>query len=363
VVVVELSRDQPVPWRAIYGALLAALSVAGGVLLVLALHRILTWVGIAAFFAVALSPLVTLLEDRLHVRRTVATAIVVVLTLVVLAGIVATFVVPLVHEGSQLADDLPRYVRDARNGRGPFGGLIRRFDLDQRLQADSGSFQQYLDELGANSLRIARGVGTAVAGTVTVIVLTVLMLVEGPDIVSTTTNLIPERHRDRTRRVAADCARAVTGYVAGNLVISVIAGLATLAFLLITDVPFAAVLSLWVGVADLIPLVGATLGAAVVVLVAGVHSLQVGIAALVLYVVYQQFENHVLQVVIMSRTVRLNPLAVLLSVLVGVELLGLVGALVAVPVAGVAQVIVRDVWDERRNRPKAEPSIGEDEVP
>lgn len=127
--------------------------------------------------------------------------------------------------------------------------------------------------------------------------------------------------------------------------------------------PFREVLALWVAFADLIPLVGATLGAIPAVLVAFLQSTPLGIATLVFFVVYQQFENHVLQVTIMSRTVDLNPLVVLASVLIGVELTGILGALLAIPVAGVIQVIGRDILDNHRGGMKEEPTVGSDEVP
>ena len=159
------------------------------------------------------------------------------------------------------------------------------------------------------------------------------------------------------RRVASDSAQAMTRYMAGNLIISAIAGLASYVFLTIFNVPFKEVLALWVAFADLIPLVGATLGAVPAVLVAFLHSTPAGIAVLVFFIAYQQFENHVLQVTIMSRSVKLNPLAVLVSVLVGVELFGILGALLAIPVAGVIQVIVVDMLSiHRTNRLPAAPN-------
>jgi predicted PurR-regulated permease PerM len=123
------------------------------------------------------------------------------------------------------------------------------------------------------------------------------------------------------------------------------------------------VLGLWVGFADLIPLVGATLGAIPTVGVAFLASPGKGIAAVIFYVVYQQLENHILQPTIMSRTVDLNPLAVLVSVLVGVQLFGILGALLAIPAAGILQVIARDLYNDRMGEPKEEPTIGTEEVP
>ena len=149
----------------------------------------------------------------------------------------------------------------------------------------------------------------------------------------------------------------------GNVVISIIAGVAAYTFLLIAGVPYPQVLALWVAFADLIPLVGATLGAIPTIVFALLHSTGAGIAAVVFFIVYQQFENHVLQVTVMSRTVNVNPLGILVSVLVGVELFGLLGALLAIPAAGVLQVVVRDIWDNRGGGTKDEPTVGVDEIP
>ena len=159
-------------------------------------------------------------------------------------------------------------------------------------------------------------VATGVAATVTILFLAFLMLLEGPLIQRGALQMIenPER-RERVRRVTTDAARAVTGYMFGNLLISVIAGTLAYLFLLIIGVPFKEVLGLWVAFADLIPLVGATLGAVPAVAVAFLHSVPAGIATLIFFIVYQQFENHVLQVSIMSKTVKLNPLTVLISIL------------------------------------------------
>jgi predicted PurR-regulated permease PerM len=189
------------------------------------------------------------------------------------------------------------------------------------------------------------------------------MLLRGPQLTAGILTLIPDRHRDRVRIVAGDSARAVSGYMLGNLLISLVAGLCTYVFLLIVGVPSAEVLALWVAFADLIPMVGATLGAIPTVAVAFLHSTPAGIATLIFYVIYQQFENHVLQVTIMSRTLDVNPLTVLVSVLAGVELFGFLGALLALPVAGVLQVVVRNLYDERRGRIKEEPTVGPEEVP
>ena len=157
----------------------------------------------------------------------------------------------------------------------------------------------------------------------------------------------------RLKRIGRDASRAITGYMFGNVLISVIAAIVTYCGLWAFGVPFRTVMAVWVGFADLIPLVGATLGAVPTVLVALLHSPTAAIGMIILYVVYQQFENHVLQVGIMARTVRLSPLTVLVALVAGVELAGLLGALLAIPVAAVIQVVSIDIYRDRQ-RVKAE---------
>jgi predicted PurR-regulated permease PerM len=275
--------------------------------------------------------------------------LVVMLGLLVVVAVVGFVVVqPLVKQAQHFAGELPDYVADARAGRGPLGDLVRRYNLDEWLRNNEDTLRQYTSGLGSTGIEILRTVGDLVVASLTMFVLTVLLLLQGPKLVDGILATISPRHRDRVRHIGRDCSKAVTGYVAGNLLISVIAGVTVYAYLWATGVPFKGVLALWVGFADLIPLVGATLGAIPVVAVSFLHSVPVGIGAIVFFVVYQQFENHVLQVTVMAKTVKLNALAVLLSVLIGVELMGITGALLAIPAAGALQVIWRDLYAERQ---------------
>jgi len=139
--------------------------------------------------------------------------------------------------------------------------------------------------------------------------------------------------------------------VTGNLLISLIAGALTTIVLLITGVPYALALGLIVAILDLIPLAGATLAAIIVGAVAFIHSVPAGIIVIVFFVLYQQVENHILQPVVYSRTVQLSPLAVLISVLIGAQLAGVLGALAAIPVAGALQVFLLAWLERRRKRP------------
>ncbi|MBW3669869.1 MAG: AI-2E family transporter [Actinobacteria bacterium] len=352
-----------IPWRVIFATILAVLLAWLGLGLLRELARIVTWVVIAGFFAVVLTPSVDFLVRKARMRRAVATLVVFVTGIGALGALLYTFISPLVDQAQHFSDNFPEYVADAKAGRGPIGELVQRYDLDTRIEESQDRLREGLNQLGRNSVDILRSVGNATAAGLTILVLAFLMILEGPKTTAGMLNLVSPHRREHVRKVAGDCAKAITGYMAGNLLISVIAGIATFVFLFFADVPFRGVLALWVAFADLIPLVGATLGAVPTIAVAFLHSTVAGIASIVFFVLYQQFENHVLQVTIMSRTVKLNPLTVLISVLCGVELFGILGALLAIPVAGVIQVIVRDVYDEHQGRLKREPTIGSEEVP
>ena len=355
--------DRPVPWRTILAVVLVVALSYGAFLLLRELTRVIAWLIVAGFFTIVLAPAVDLVVRRFRLRRGLATAIVFVTGLGLIVGMLYAFIRPVVDQVSVFVEDLPTIVDDAQEGRGAIGDLVDRYNLDEYLEENQDRIREAVSGAGTPALGVVRSVFSGLLAFVTILVLTVLMLLRGPELCQGALSLVSPRHRDRVRLVASDAARAVSGYMLGNLLISVIAGLATYGFLRIAGVPYAEVLALWVAFADLIPLVGATLGAIPTVGLAFLHSTPAGIAALIFYVVYQQFENHVLQVTIMSRTVNVTPLAVLVSVLVGVELFGFVGALLAIPIAGVIQVVVRNVYDERRGRMKPEPTIGAEEIP
>jgi predicted PurR-regulated permease PerM len=327
-------------------------------------RQVLVWILIAVFFAVALHPVVTWLEQKVHwIKRWLATLIVYLVALVFIGGLVAIFVVPLVREGTQLADQIPKLIEDIRAGRGPVGRLAERFNVVDYIQSHATQIRGYVSQLGAPTLALLRTAVTGVAGVLTIFVLSYLMVLQGQKVIDGFIALFPERRAERIRRVSHDCAKTVTGYISGNLLISLICGTLTYAILAILGVPFAGLIALFVGLADLIPMIGATLGAVVGVVSAFTQSITAGIIVIVFFVVYQQLENHLLQPLIFSRTVKLNPLTVLLAILVGVELTGILGALLAIPVAGIIQIVARDIWDTRHGRLKPEPPVGSTEEP
>ncbi|MER6693385.1 AI-2E family transporter [Streptomyces minutiscleroticus] len=357
-------QPRPVPVRAVLTVIGLVLATYIAWHLVVETRRVLVWTVIALFFAVALHPAVGKVERWVpRCRRAVATLLVFAVATVAVGALVALFVTPLVQEGTRLAGRLPELIEDARAGRGPVGNLLERTHALQYVQRHGDDVRDFAAGLGTPTLAFVRGAATTLAGVVTVFVLAYLMVLEGPRVVDGALALVDEVRAARIRRVGAACARTVTGYLTGNLLISVICGVLTYIALLVAGVPFAGLIALFVAVADLIPLVGATLGAVVAGLAAFLHSVPAGIGMIVFFVVYQQVENHLLQPVILSRTVKLNPLTVLLAILLATDLAGILGALLAIPVAGMVKVILQDVWSHRHGRPVELPVHGDDAPP
>jgi predicted PurR-regulated permease PerM len=354
-----------VPTRTILATIGLVLATVLLLYIVLQTRQVLTWCVVGAFFAVALSPVVGWAQRTVFrgKHRSMATLLVFLVAFILLAALITAFAVPLAQEGTKVAGQLPGLIDDARNGRGPIGDLLQRTHALQWVQDNQAKISSFASGLTTPAAGVLGGIATGVTGTVTVIVLAYLMVLEGPKVVDGTLNLFAPPTSRRIRRVATDCAKSVTGYLSGNLLISFICALLTYVVLKVCGVPFAGLIALFVGIADLIPLVGATIGGIAAVLAGFIHSVPAGIAVLVFFVVYQQLENHLLQPLVFARTVKVNPLTVIIAILIGVELLGVLGALLAIPVASIIQVILRDIWDHRRGQLKDEPTVGEDRAP
>ncbi|MEU3856448.1 AI-2E family transporter [Streptomyces sp. NPDC028722] len=341
-----------VPVRTILATIGLVLATYAVLLLVVQARRVLIWAVIALFLAVSLHPAVEALQRRVpRCRRSVATLLVFLAAAVVVGAVVALFVIPLAQEGARFAGRLPVMIRDARAGRGPVGDVLERTHALRYVQHHQSQIRSFATGLGTPVLKFVRGAATTAAGTLSIFVLAYLMVLEGPKAVDRSLALVDEAPAARIRRVGAACARTVNGYLTGNLLISVICGVLTYVVLVVSGVPFAGLLALFVAVTDLIPLVGATIGAVVASAAAFLHSLPAGIGAVVFFIVYQQAENHLLQPVILSRTVKLNPLTVMLAILIAAEVAGILGALLAIPVTGIIQVVLGDIWAHRGGRP------------
>ena len=319
-------------------------------------RHVLTWVVVSIFLALALNPAVSWLERRRGIGRGGAAAIIYLAFMAALTGLGFLLIPPLFHQASGLADAAPGYVEDLTKGEGPLGFLQERYHIVDRVRDAVNGEGGGAGLAGGTTtiLSITKGILNVVVGVVTIIFMTFFMILEGPTWMERIYSLIPEESQPRWRAVGSRIAQTVSGYVTGNLFISLIAGGSSALVLYIADVPYALALGLLVAILDLIPLAGATLAGLVLGIVAFLTSVPAGIIVVTYFVIYQQVENHVLQPLVYGRTVQLSPLAVLIAVLIGAEVAGVLGALGAIPIAGTIQILLVE-WRSRREGPGADP--------
>jgi predicted PurR-regulated permease PerM len=326
-----------------------------GLALLWRLRVIVLLIVVSLFLAALLHPVVSFVERR-GVRRGLATTVVFFVSVGVAAVVAYLLVHPVYTSATNFAKELPTLVRQAQQGKGQIGHLVKRLDLESYVKKNVPRLETLISGLGKPALAIGKTVVSGVVALVTVAVLTFFILLEMPRMVRAVLDWMRPERSVRVRKMLDDVSQAVAGYMLGNLATSVIAGVVIFVTLRVTNVPYAGVLAIWVGVVDFLPLIGGLLAGVPTVAVALLHSLPAGVVTLAVFLVYQQIENHILNPVVMSRTVRLNPLWVLLAILAGVELGGLigstfgglVGALLAVPAASAIQVLARDLWNEHR---------------
>jgi len=303
------------------------------------LREVILWVLIAAFIALVLNPAVVALE-RHRFRRGAAVGVVFAVAVGVFGGLLALFGYPLVNSLTHVAERLLQWV-----------------------QKNAPRLKQAAHNLGKPALSVGTNLGKAVFSTIlaltTIAFLSLFMLLEAPPLRRSLLGNLNPRLRRTVVDVSTTVSRSVTAYVLGTGAMGLLFGLVVFVTLLVLGVPFALLLGLWVALVAMIPLVGGLIGGVPTVALALLHSPTSGVVMVVVFIGFQLIENHFLYPVVMSRTVRMNPLWVLLSVLVGANLGGvfgsslgaLTGALVAIPVGGAIQVVFREVW----NRTRAEP--------
>jgi predicted PurR-regulated permease PerM len=320
--------------------------------LIFRLRDVLLLIVVAGFIAVILNPLVVALQRWRIPRRGAAVAMVTLWGVVVFFGLTVAFGYPLVGAITHLANELPTYVIQAEHGKGWIGHLVRKYHVQNWVKSNVPKLIDFGKGLASPALSVGKGAFTLVIALVTIFVLTVLLLLEGPKMRAGILGLMRPERAERYSLIAREVNRSVTGYMLGNFLTSLIAGGVVFVTLMIMGVPFPFLWALWVALVDFLPMIGGALAGIPTVLFALTHSLAAGIVTLVVFLIYTQVENHVLNPIVMSRTVRVNPLLVLLSILIGAEIGSWIGgifgafvaALISIPAAGALQVLVREIW-------------------
>jgi predicted PurR-regulated permease PerM len=317
-------------------AVLLVLSMAWSV------RDILLLVLVAAVLAVGLEPAVRRLQ-RMHFSRGWAVFAIFFGTVVFFVAFGFVVIPPLVREVRGLADNIPGYFRNLRTRSGFFGDLERKYHISQKLQTLVADLPKTASKSLGTILGITKSVASLVFNLLTIGILTIYFMLAAPKLHASIVALFPEEDREGNSKILDEALEKIGGYVSGNITISIIAGIAAFVALKLIGVPFAEALAMWVAIADLIPTVGATLGAVAAVLVAAFSSTGTAVVTAIYFIVYQQVENYVISPRIMAKAVDLSPAAVIVSVLIGNSLAGFAGALLALPMAAAAKVVVRDV--------------------
>jgi predicted PurR-regulated permease PerM len=335
--------------RSIVRIVLVVVCVAIVLYLLWLLRKPISWLLIAAFLAVALSPPVNRLSR--HMRRGFAIALTYLGLLLIPVLLIALIVPPLIGEANDFADNVPRYADDVTeyvqdNDR--LREINEDYDITQKLEEEASKLPSRLGGAAGTLRDIGFGIVNSLFALLTILVLSAFLLGSGRKWTDSFIDSRPPDQRERIRRARDNMASAVGGYMAGALTIAFIAGIATYIVLLILGVPFRGPLAVIAGLFSLIPLVGATIAAVLIGVVTLFENFPTAtIIWAVWAIVYQQIENHLIQPQIQKRTVNVHPFITIVAVLFGSTLLGVLGALVAIPVAASIQILVREYVDLR----------------
>lgn len=339
--------------RTILKVLLITSAFIGVIYSIYATWTVLTWIITAFSLALALNPAVAWVQKRLWRHNRIVATLLVFLTfmgVIVLLGV--TMLPAVVTQTEQLVLNLPRYTMELSQAGTPTGDFILRYDLINRIQDSQSELISRLTNASGTFVNIVAGVFSSIVALLTILGLTFFMLMEGPAWIRMFWESQTSARREHYQALADEMYQAVVGYVGGKILAAFLAGLSAFVMLAILHVPYAAALALVVGILSIIPLFGATLGAAIVVAICLFTSVPVALIMAVFFVIYQQIENTVIQPIIFKKIVDVSPLLVGLSVLIGTAVAGILGALIAIPLTASIQILVKDYYS-RRAKPVA----------
>lgn len=304
------------------------------------------------FLALALNGPVHWLAVRIPGKRrgsrVLATALSFFVVIALLAVFLFSIVPPLVKQTSSFVATVPDIVHDLRQPDSNVGKIIERYHLEGQIDDATQQISGRLGNIGGAALSSISRIGSSIFSVLTILVLTFMMLIEGPMWVRFCRDLIPDEHQERADRLSSDMYNVVKGYVNGQVVLALIASLMLLPALLILHISYPAALVVVVFICGLIPLVGHTIGAVIVTTVALFTSPWTAVIILAYYILYQQIENYIIQPRIQANSTNMSPLLVFISVIIGVNFGGLFGGLVAIPVAGCIRIAVLDYLRTKR---------------
>jgi predicted PurR-regulated permease PerM len=311
----------------------------------------ITFVLIALLVALALNPAVEFFVSR-GLRRGWAAGLVFLLALLAVGLLGLVLIPPLVTQVSHFIDALPGTLDQLSKGHGPLGFLERKFHVVQEANKllSSKSLGSTASGVAGSGVGVALAAAGTVIGLVVIAFMTFFMLLEGPTWVERLMSLLPESVEPRCRRIGAGISRTVSGFVAGNLLASLLAGAITTAVFFVAGLPYPIPLGVLVGFLDLLPIFGAFIALVIVAAVAFAHGIVTGLIVTGVVFIYHQVEVYYLRPIIYGRMIELSPLAILVAATIGTEVAGPLGAIASIPVGGAIQLVLVEVLDARNER-------------
>jgi predicted PurR-regulated permease PerM len=349
----ERAQVNDVPLKTILVTIFAVVVVYFAGKLLYRLRELMLLLLVGGFIALILNPIVNRLERGRLRRRGVAVLVVATGTFIAFCLLALAFGYPLVNAFTHFADNLPTYVKNAEHGKGWIGHLIKKYHVTKWVNQNSAKLVSFAKSLSKPALALGKGAISVLAALITLFAFVILLLLEGPKIRNIILISLSPARAAYAQEMGALISKAALGYVVGNLIMSLIAGVVVFITLWIMHVPFALLFALWVVLVDFLPQVGGALAGIPTVLFAFIQSASAGVVTTIVFVVYTLIQNHALYPVVMSRAIKLNPLVVFLSILVGAVLGdwvggsfgGLVGVILAIPLAAALHVIVSQWWE------------------
>ena len=315
--------------------------------LLVQIRSTLLLLGIAVFLAVALGPAVDFFQEHGRLPRAASILLVYLLIFFVFGGVLSLIVPPVVNGATDLSRDLPGYVTDLRDNK-TIRNFDNKYDITSKLQDEAQKLPDKLGDAAGALQSIATGVVNAAFQMLTILTMTFFLLLDGKRMANFLITRFGRHREERLQGIAERIYKSTSGYVGGALTITSINGILTFIVLTILGVPFAVPLAVMMSFFGLIPLVGATIGGVLILIVTLFTDFP---SATIIYaiflIVYQQVENNVLQPFIFKRTVNVHPLAVIVGILAGSALLGVVGALVAIPIVAALQIVLKEYFADK----------------
>ncbi len=338
-----------VSWKLIAKIVLVTAAVVAGLYLLYQVRSVITLVLIGAFFALAVAPAVNWLDNH-RVPRALAILIVYLGIGGGVFGIGLLLVPPIVNGVEDLSEDAPDYIDDLRNNE-TFRDYDDEYEITQKLEEQAENLPSRLGDAAGTLQDVTVGVFSSIVQLLAILVIAFFLLMEGPKMLRFFYAQLSEERAKRLRTIADHVSTAISGYVFGAFTLAFLAGCTTYLTLTLLDIPFALPLAILFAFLDLVPLVGATIGGLVVGIVVAFFDFPGDLIIwAIVFIAYQQIENYLIQPFVYGRAVQVHPLVILVGILIGSSLLGILGALVAIPISAIFVSLIRDWWQFRLER-------------